>query len=207
MTFVLSLDEGTYLVKLARNAIETKLKTGETIKAKDAPEKFVQHCGVFVTLNKLDGSGHRLRGCIGFPYPVKPLVEAVIDSAISAATRDMRFNPVSMGEMNSIVVEVSVLTPPEPIKVNRPDQYPDQVEVGRDGLIISRGQNRGLLLPQVPVEWDWDVEEFLTQCCIKAWLPPDAWLTQGTEVFKFQAIIFSEESPRGSVKRLELQSC
>lgn len=207
MTFVLSLDEGAYLVKLARNAIETKLKTGETIMPKGVSDKLMQHCGVFVTLNKLEGSGHRLRGCIGFPYPVKPLAEAVIDSAISAAIRDMRFNPVLKEEMDSIVVEVSILTPPEPIKVDRPDQYPENIEIGKDGLIISRGQNRGLLLPQVPVEWNWDAEEFLTQCCLKAWLPPDTWLTHGTEVSKFQAIIFSEEAPRGSAKRVELQSC
>ena len=206
MTFALSLDEGVYLVRLARNAIETKLKTGETIKSRGASEKLMQHCGVFVTLNKLEGSGYRLRGCIGFPYPVKPLAEAIIDSAISASIRDVRFNPVSMKEMDSIVVEISILTPPESVRVERPELYPDRIEIGKDGLIISRGQNRGLLLPQVPVEWNWDAEEFLTQCCLKAWLPTDAWLTKGAEIFKFQAIIFSEEAPRGLVKRVELQS-
>jgi len=207
MTFVLALDEGTYLVKLARKAIETKLKTGKTVKPIDVPEKMRQPCGVFVTLNKTEGLSHRLRGCIGFPYPEKPLAEAVVDSAISAAFRDPRFSPVSLEEMDSIVVEVSVLTPPVLIKVDRPDQYPDHVEVGKDGLIVSRGGHRGLLLPQVPVEWNWDAEEFLTQCCLKAWLPPDAWLTSGTEISKFQAIIFSEEAPRGTIRRVELQNC
>lgn len=207
MTFVLALEEGAYLVMLARRSIETKLKTGETIKPTDAPEKMKQPCGVFVTLNKLEGSGHRLRGCIGFPYPERPQAEAVVESAISAAFRDPRFSPVSIGEMDSIVVEVSVLTPPQTIRVETPDQYPNHVDVGKDGLIVSRGGNRGLLLPQVPVEWNWDAEEFLTHCCLKAWLPPDAWLTPGTEISKFQAIIFSEEAPRGSVKQMELQSC
>jgi uncharacterized protein (TIGR00296 family) len=204
MGFELSLEEGEYLVGLARKAIETRLRTGETFTPTEAPAKLWQHCGVFVTLNAVEGETHRLRGCIGFPHPVKPLVEAVADSAVSSALNDPRFRPVSLDEMGSIVVEVSVLTPPEVMSVERPDQYPERVEVGRDGLIVSRGSNRGLLLPQVPVEWGWDAEEFLTQCCLKAWLPPDAWLLLGTEVSKFQAIIFSEEAPRGRVKRVEL---
>jgi hypothetical protein len=203
--FELSPEEGTYLVGLARGAIEAALGSGKDVTTTDAPVKLMELCGVFVTLNKVEGAPHNLRGCIGFPYPVKPLVEAVADSAVSAALRDPRFAPVSSGEMGSIVVEVSVLTPPETIVVEEPIQYPGMVEVGRDGLIVSRGSNRGLLLPQVPVDWGWDAEEFLTQTCLKAWLPPDAWLLPGTEVSKFQAIIFSEEEPRGDVRRVELQ--
>ena len=205
MGFELSLKEGAFLVGLARRAIEAALGSGKDVTTADAPIKLKETCGAFVTLNKNEGDSHSLRGCIGFPYPVKPLVEAVADSAVSAALRDPRFAPVSSGEMGSIVVEVSVLTPPETIVVEEPIQYPGMVEVGRDGLIVSRGSNRGLLLPQVPVDWDWDAEEFLTQTCLKAWLPPDAWLLPGTEVSKFQAIIFSEEEPRGRVKRVELQ--
>jgi len=204
MGFELTLDEGEYLVRLARRAIETRLKTGKTIAPADASEKLRLKCGVFVTLNKVSGASHSLRGCIGFPYPMMPLAEAVVDSAISAALKDPRFEPMSAREMDSIVIEVSVLTPPEKISVERPDQYSNRVEVGKDGLIVSRGSNRGLLLPQVPVEWGWDAEEFLTQCCIKAWLPPDAWLLPGTEISRFQAIIFAEEEPRGPIKRVEL---
>ena len=206
MTFELTLDEGAYLIRLARRAIEAELRNRETVEPLDASEKLRRPCGVFMTLNKVEGTAHRLRGCIGFPYPEKPLAEAVVDAAVSAAFRDPRFSPVSPGEMDSIAVEVSILTPPEPVRVDRPDRYPDRIEVGRDGLIVSRGRNRGLLLPQVPVEWGWDAEEFLTQCCLKAWLPPDAWLTPGTEIEKFQAIIFAEEAPRGAVRRKELQS-
>jgi len=204
MTFELSPEEGTYLVRLARRAIETRLRTGETIKPTEASEKLRQPSGVFVTLNKIEGNEHSLRGCIGLPFPTMPLAEAVVDAAISAAIGDPRFRPVSVREMDSIVVEVSVLTPPEAIKVQRPEQYPEKIEVGRDGLIVGRGGRRGLLLPQVPVEWDWDAEEFLTQCCMKAWLPPDAWLTPGTEVSKFSAIIFTEEAPHGAVRRVDL---
>jgi uncharacterized protein (TIGR00296 family) len=203
--FELSLGEGAYLVGLARGAIEAALGSGKDVTTADAPGKLRELCGVFVTLNKVEGASHSLRGCIGFPYPVKPLVEAVADSAVSAALRDPRFAQVSLGEMGSIVVEVSVLTPPETIVVEEPIQYPGMVEVGRDGLIVSRGSNRGLLLPQVPVDWGWESEEFLTQTCLKAWLPPDAWLLPGTEVSKFQAIIFSEEEPGGGVRRVKLQ--
>jgi len=161
-------------------------------------------CGVFVTLNKLEGSGHRLRGCIGYPYPVKDLLTAVRESALNAAFDDPRFPPVSKNEMDGILVEVSVLTPPETIKAEHTKDIPGEVVVGRDGLIISRGYNRGLLLPQVAVEWGWGREEFLAQCCYKAGLPPDSWLLDGTEVQRFQAIIYSEESPRGRASRQEL---
>jgi hypothetical protein len=165
-------------------------------------------CGVFVTLNKVQGSSHELRGCIGYPYPHKPLIEATAEMAISAALKDPRFEPVSLKEMGAIAVEVSVLTPPERIEVESPMELPGHVEVGVDGLIVSKGVNRGLLLPQVAVDWGWDAEEFLTQCCLKANLPPDSWLIQGTEVSKFKAIIFKEEEPGGPVKRVELRvSC
>jgi uncharacterized protein (TIGR00296 family) len=205
MGFVLSPEEGIYLVGLARDAIEKALRSEEVEAPGDAPGKLKQRCGVFVTLNKVEGSSHKLRGCIGFPYPLKPLVEALVDSAVSAALRDPRFPPVSSGEMGSIAVEVSVLTPPEVVAVEEISEYPARIEVGVDGIIVSRGDNKGLLLPQVPVELGWDAAEFLTQCCLKAWLPPDAWLLPGTEVSKFQAIIFAEEEPGDAVRRVELQ--
>jgi uncharacterized protein (TIGR00296 family) len=205
MSFELSQDEGEYLVMLARGSIDAQLGGEDSPDTGDAPAKMRTPCGVFVTLNKVAGTAHRLRGCIGFPYPVMPLVEAVKDAAVSAALKDPRFEAVSLGEMGSITVEVSVLTPPEVIEVERPDEYPEHVVIGRDGLIVSRGANRGLLLPQVPVEWGWDAEEFLTQCCLKAWLPPDAWLTPGTEISRFRAIIYAEERPRGAVRRVELE--
>jgi len=204
VVFELSDEEGGYLVGLARRAIESQLRSGRAVVPGDASEHLKTECGVFVTLNVVEGDSHRLRGCIGLPYPTKPLVDAVVDSAVNAALRDPRFPVVTYDEMGSIAVEVSVITPPEVVSVERSEEYPGKVEVGRDGLIVSRGVNRGLLLPQVPVEWGWDAEEFLSQCCMKARLPPDAWLLQGTEVSKFQAIIFSEEGPRGKVKRVEL---
>ena len=103
-----------------------------------------------------------------------------------------------------MVFEISVLTPPQLIKAKKSREYPSKVKVGKDGLIVERGMFKGLLLPQVPVEWKWDCEEFLCQCCIKAGLPSDNWLLDGTRIYKFQAIIFEEEKPRGEVRRKAL---
>ncbi len=100
--------------------------------------------------------------------------------------------------------EVSVLTPPQPVKVEKPKDYPSKIKVGRDGLIVEKRYYKGLLLPQVPIEWRWEEEEFLCQCCIKAGLPPDCWLLEGTTIYKFQAIIFEEASPKGKVESKEL---
>ena len=204
MDFQLSPDDGEYLVRLAREAIETALRTQRSFNLLNVPKNLQINCGVFVTLNKVTGGDHNLRGCIGFPYPVKPLAEAVVDSAISAALQDMRFTPVTMDEVGYIVIEISILTPPTVIRVDKMDQYPKHVKVGVDGLIISRGDNRGLLLPQVAVDYGWSPEEFLSQCCVKAGLPRDTWRMPGTEVSKFQALIYGEDSPRGPVKRMEL---
>lgn len=205
MSFELSLDEGKFLINLARNTVKEYLENGETAKPpKDTPKKLFERCGVFVTINSVRHEEKELRGCIGYPYPTSPLVEAVIDSAINAATQDPRFFPLSMDELDSVVFEVSVLTPPEPIQVDNPKQYVSQIKVGEDGLIVEKGFCKGLLLPQVPVEWGWCEEEFLCQCCVKAGLPLDSWLTKGAKVYKFKAIIFEEESPHGEVKRLSL---
>jgi len=205
VSFHLTQEEGELLVKLARRAVEEYLQKGRMMEEpKDTPAKLRERCGVFVTLNKVQRGGKELRGCIGFPYPTHPLVRAVMESAINSATQDPRFPSVSPKELNHIVFEVSVLTPPQLIEVEKPTEYPSKVKVGQDGLIVERGYYKGLLLPQVPVEWNWNSEEFLCQCCIKAGLPPDHWLVKGTKVYKFQAVIFEETSPKGEVKPKEL---
>lgn len=205
MPFELSLEEGTFLIQLARNAVKEYLKTGKTVKTpENTAKKLFERCGVFVTINSLKNREKALRGCIGYPYPTNPLVEALIDSAISAATRDPRFPPLSLKELANVIFEVSVLTPPELIKVEKPEEYMAKIKVGEDGLIVEKGFFKGLLLPQVPVEWNWCEEEFLCQCCIKAGLTPDSWLTKGTKIYKFSAIIFEEETPQGKVKRVRL---
>src|SRR3990170_8396183 len=202
LSFELSLEEGKFLIQLARNAVKEYLKTGKTVKSPEStPKKLFEHCGVFVTINSLKKGEKYLRGCIGYPYPTNPLAEAVIDSAINAATQDPRFYPFSLNELGEVIFEVSVLTPPEAIEVKKPEEYLSKIKVGEDGLIVEKGIFKGLLLPQVPVEWGWCEEEFLCQCCVKAGLPPDSWLTKGAKIHKFTAIIFEEKTPKGEVKR------
>ena len=202
--FTITDEEGEYMVKLARATIEAELGLREAPSRADAPKVTQEKCGIFVTLNKAGAGSHSLRGCIGYPYPVKRLLDALTESATNAAFDDPRFPPVKASEMERILVEISVLTPPETIRVATPREHSSHVKVGEDGLIVSRGMRRGLLLPQVATDWGWDPEEFLSQCCLKAGLPPDAWLLEGTEVQRFQAIIFAEENPGGAVARHEL---
>ncbi len=206
MSFELSDDEGKFLIKLARETAKNYLKKGEILKPpEETPKKLFEKCGVFVTISKFRNNEKELRGCIGYPYPTSPLVEAIIDSAVNASTQDPRFEPMRLNELEKVVFEVSVLTPPEIVEVKDPREYIKKIKVGQDGLILEKGFYRGLLLPQVPVEWGWCEEEFLCQCCMKAGLPPDSWLTKGTKVYKFKAIIFEEEKPKGEIKRLSLK--
>jgi uncharacterized protein (TIGR00296 family) len=205
MSFELTQQEGEFLVHLARETVTQYLQTGKTLKPpKETPKKLFEHCGVFVTVNSLRGVEKDLRGCIGYPYPTNPLVEAVIDNAINASTQDPRFEPLSADELGRVVFEVSVLTPPQLVKTADPKEYIKQIKVGEDGLIVERGYHKGLLLPQVPVEWGWCEEEFLCQCCMKAGLPPDSWLTKDAKIYRFHAIVFEEQTPNGEVKRLKL---
>jgi uncharacterized protein (TIGR00296 family) len=194
-------EEGAKAVEVARRVIES-LVLGEKLPAFDVPEVFRAKSGVFVTLTTYPEDD--LRGCIGYPEPVAPLIDALVDSAASAASRDPRFPRVTAGEMERIRVEVSLLTPPEELKAGKTTDLPRKVVVGEDGLIVQRGPAKGLLLPQVPVEWGWDAEEFLSQTCMKAGLSPDSWHMPGTVVLRFRAEVFSEKTPRGEVVRRDL---
>jgi uncharacterized protein (TIGR00296 family) len=201
LSFELTQKESETLVRLARKAVEEYLKTRKPISIPaDIPKKLLQPCGVFVTINSVKKREKELRGCIGYPYPTTQLAQAVIDSAINAATQDPRFEPISLAELDHVVFEVSVLTPPEMVETKKATEYPSKIKVGKDGLIVERGMFKGLLLPQVPVEWEWNEEEFLCQCSIKAGLPPDCWLMNGTKIYKFQAIIFEEKTPKGNIE-------
>ncbi len=190
-----SKDEGKFAVKIARNVVEKYVKD-EEITIKDYPESFTKKSGVFVTINTYPKK--ELRGCIGYPEPVMSLIDAIIDSGKNAC-RDPRFPPLKKDELNTIVVEVSLLTKPELIKTDKPKDYPEKIKIGRDGLIAEAGFYRGLLLPQVPVEQEWDKETFLSHTCIKAGLMSDAWLSQRTKIYSFQAQVFSEQKPNGEI--------
>ena len=197
---MLTLEEGKLLVKLARHTIETYLREGRKPRVPKVPAKLREPRGVFVTLNK----GGELRGCIGHPLPEMPLVDAVTDSAISSATRDPRFPPVKAEELPALEVEVSVLSKPEPVEVKSPREYPKHIVIGRDGLIVEWSGYAGLLLPQVPVEWGWNAEEFLSHTCMKAGLMPDHWLREGVRISKFSAQVFMERGPGGEVEERKI---
>ena len=200
---MLTDDEGIFLVKLARKAVSEYMNKRAIISPpEDTSPSLYEKKGVFVTIKTYPSM--ELRGCIGFPEPIYPLVEATIKAALSSAFEDPRFPPLSRAELGKVVFEVSVLTPPQLIKVSSPTEYPNHIKVGRDGLIVEKGFFKGLLLPQVAVEYNWNEEEFLSQCCIKAMLPPDAWLDPNTRIYKFQAEIFEEEKPEGPIKRKSL---
>ncbi|MGA2572606.1 MAG: TIGR00296 family protein [Candidatus Methanomethylicaceae archaeon] len=195
-----SLEEGIFLVKLARTAV-TKYMTDSTVMSPPNPpsKSLLAKSGVFVTIEKLKGGARTLRGCIGYPLPYMPLVEATVDSAVSAAFNDPRFPPLKPKELEEVVFEVSVLTPPAIVKTNDPKLYPKLIKVGRDGLIIEKDFYKGLLLPQVPTEYGWDEETFLSECCMKAGLPPDSWLSKDVKVYSFSATVFTEVTPGGDV--------
>ena len=176
----LTLDDKSYLLRLARNTIASSFGEEEADLSPHPSTVLDSPCGAFVTLSKQG----KLRGCIGYIEAVKPLRETIAEMAMSAAFKDWRFPPVLESELDEI--EISVLSPLRRI------EDPSVIEVGTHGIIISRGLSRGLLLPQVAVDWNWDRETFLRQTCVKAGLPEDAWTEDGTRIDIFSADIFSE---------------
>ncbi|MFX1567289.1 MAG: TIGR00296 family protein [Promethearchaeota archaeon] len=200
-----SLEDGKMLIKFARDNIEFFLINNRKIPVPDViKQKFSDKYGAFVTLNKYNVIGNPLRGCIGYIEPTYTLYEVIHRVSISSAIEDPRFPSVSLDEMDKIIIELSILTPPKLLEVNEPKEYLDKIVIGRDGLIVEKGMRRGLLLPQVPVDHgrNWDVEEFLNHTCNKAWLAEDEWKDiKHTKVYSFQAILFEEKEPRGEVVR------
>jgi len=180
-SFELTASEKKELLALARSAVETYVRENRVIESPATNPKFAANKGAFVTLKERG----RLRGCIGYIEPVAPLDVTIIQTAIYAAVRDSRFEPVSAAELNRLEYEISVLTPLEEVT------NPSLIRVGKHGLVIEKNGRKGLLLPQVPVENDWDREEFLAQACLKAGLPKDAW-KKGAKIQSFEAIVFKE---------------
>jgi len=199
-----SLEEGKMLIRFARENIEFFLRNNRRIPIPELiKERFSDKYGAFVTLNKYDVIGNPLRGCIGYIEPTYSLYDVIHKVSISSAIEDPRFSSVSIEEMDKIIIELSILTPPKLLEVNDPKEYLDKIVIGRDGLIAEKGMRRGLLLPQVPVDHgrNWDAETFLSQTCSKAWLNSDAWKDKSTKIYSFQAILFEEKEPRGEIIR------
>lgn len=175
-----SASERELLLRLAHRSIEAALEDRKIDVS--PPNPHLAECrGAFTTLY-LEG---KLRGCIGYVLPSQSLYQTVAETARAAAFDDPRFEPVTLEEAPGLKIEISVLSPLRPIA-------PEDVVVGKHGLVVNQGSRRGLLLPQVPVEWEWDRETFLAQTCLKAGLPTDAW-RRGAELQAFTAEVFGEE--------------
>lgn len=201
----LSSEHGEFLVRLARRAVEEYLRHGRRIEAPPETPAILRRKGAaFVTIESITPTGgYELRGCIGLIYPVKPLADTVIEAAIEAATEDPRFPPMRPEELERVVFEVSVLGPFEKLPRD-PAERVKAVKVGVHGLLVKRGFFQGLLLPQVPVEYLWDEETFLSETCVKAGMPPSCWLDEDTEIYRFTARIWKELEPGGRIVERKL---
>jgi uncharacterized protein (TIGR00296 family) len=186
--YLLDAKEGDVAVQLARGAIEYAIAKKPKPSLSLTPI-FGDKRGVFVTLTKAG----ELRGCIGFPYPVMPLGDAIEEAAVAAATGDPRFPAVRRDELATIRLEVTILTVPFPVEGD-PEKRPEKIEVGRHGLIVRGRGTSGLLLPQVATEYGWDSMTFLDHTCIKAGLSERCWTHPNVEVLTFEGQIFTERT-------------
>ena len=168
------------LIKEVKKVIEKWVKERKRYIPKIDEKKFEGH-GVFVTITKKGN----LRGCIGFPRPFKGFKNDLMEAAISAC-HDPRFEPLKEDELKDIEVEITLLGPLKKLEVSSPKEYLEKIKIGKHGIMIVRGPYSGLLLPQVAVENNWDVFEFLCNACIKAGLDPLAWMDKRTEVYIFE---------------------
>ncbi len=199
----LSHEHGVFLVRIARRSVEYSFK-GEEIKPSPVPGILERPGAAFVTIEEYHGRDKRvLRGCIGFIRPVKPLYQVVLEVAKEAAFNDPRFPPLRREELDRVTFEVSVLSEMEPA----PRDFRMRrrfIKIGRDGLMVSYGLYSGLLLPQVPVEYGWTEEEFLSETCIKAGLEWDCWMNPDVDVYRFRSRVWREVEPNGDVEERDL---
>jgi hypothetical protein len=195
---MVSLSQAKKLVKFARDSISAYFDNKIVEPPEDIKEEFKEKKGVFVSVY-VKGD---LAGCIGFPEPIFELWLAVRKAAVSAAFKDPRFPPLMKNQFKDLRIELTVLTKPEVIEVKDPKQYLRKIKIGKDGLMVKDEFGSGLLLPQVAVEWGWNVEEFLNQTCVKAGLDPDCWRNTKRNVFKFQGQLFTEEKGKLVEKKL-----
>jgi len=194
--------DGELAVRIAREALEAYV-VKRAKRTLEIPKAFEEKSGAFVTLNQ--HPNRLLRGCIGYPQPFFPLIKS-IEKGAEGAAEDPRFPRLTPEELDLVTVEVSILTPPQLIEVKKPKDLTKHVTLGVDGLSVAQGPYRGLLLPQVAVEYGWDAAEYLSEACMKAGLLADAWLDPATRVYKFQAEVFAETEPRGPVVRRTLEA-
>ena len=187
------MEDGITIVRAARGIVEAEAARRT---AKYDP-RYNGYAGVFVTL-KTHPDGE-LRGCIGYPEPVYPLSEALFRAA-KGVCHDPRFPPLSEHETEKVTVEVTILSPPSLLTGSK-DEIMRSIVIGRDGLMMESPWGRGLLLPQVPVEWNWDVTEYLESLSRKAGRRKDAWKDEDSKIYSFTGEIFSETVPNGEIER------
>jgi len=173
----------TALLAVARRALETHFGSEAAPRSPEV-NGLSERRGAFVTLR----SGGELRGCIGHIADDLPLRDVVARMAVAAATEDPRFSPLGLAELPGVRIEISVLTPPQPLR----HRDVTQIVPGRDGLVVQRGDRQGLLLPQVATEYEWDAEAFLAATCRKAGFATDAWRDPQTDILVFRAEVFGE---------------
>lgn len=171
------------LLYIARTAIDTRVRTGVAQYREPTDEMLRQPRGCFVTIKK----GGRLRGCIGNFVSHVPLSREVADMAVAAATKDPRFYPLQVVDLERFTIEISVLSP-----LHRIESI-EEIQIGRHGLFLEKGFARGVLLPQVATEYGWDRQTFLRQVSVKAGLEPDDWQEQEAVIHRFCAQVFSEQ--------------
>lgn len=181
----LSEEERRLLLRHARLSLSHAVRKEPLPDLAQPPKRLMEAGAAFVTLKR----GNELRGCVGVLSATKPLVDTVGEMAVSAALNDPRFPPVAASELDDLTIEISVLSSPRPIR-------PEQIEVGVHGLVLVRGLNRGVLLPQVATENAWDRETFLAHTCLKAGLPEDAWRDPQTSILAFTAEVFGEKEKK-----------
>ncbi len=180
---MLNKEQRKRLLELARNSIETYLKTNKKLEVSETDPLLLKDMGAFVTLREHDN----LRGCIGNLIGAQPLYLTIREMAVEAAVGDPRFSRVSLAELKDIEIEISVLSPMQRVS------SADDIEMGKHGVMVRRGFKNGVFLPQVAIETGWSKEEFLSQLCSqKAGLPADAWKDKSTDLYVFTAEVFSE---------------
>ena len=186
-------NDGIAAVRIARSIITNEVE-GKHARY-EMPASFDRPYGVFVTINTYPSL--HLRGCIGYPDPVLPLKDVLGPAAISACS-DPRFSSLKENELDAVVMEVTILTPPEQISAAKAD-LPAAIRIGRDGLMLEYKGRRSVFLPRVPAEQGWDVKEYLENLCMKAGIGKDRWKEKECLIFSFRGKIFKETSPNGDI--------
>lgn len=205
---MLAIEEATFLLKLARETVAESV-SNETKEEENAVlQELGKKRGIFVSLREFDKSSKNAGSRIilsGYSLPTFPIVEAVKNASLNISIHILRSSLQELSEfLKNVVFELTILTDPKKIVVEEPIRYPREIEIARDGLIVQRNFYTGVILPQVAIEKRWNAIEFLSECCMEAKLPADAWLEKETSVYKFQTQVYRELEPNGEVIEVRL---